>query len=509
MTTTNATVETVTNIQSVRGRIINLPPPTAPLDVAMCFARRECLTSNGLTLHYWRGGWWAWSGTHWAEIMPDVVEDRLYAFTAQAVYEKSGKKDPMPWSPNRRRIGDVVAALRGVVRLDDEINAPCWLDGPETAPLISCSNGLLDIGTRELRPHTPLYFNLHSVSFAYEPEARCPEFDRFVASLWDEDDETPRTLKQMLGYFVSGRTDMHCVFGLIGLRRAGKGTIARVATGLLGGNVAALTQADLGYTFGLEHVIGKPLAIISDARTSGKNTQTVVERLLSISGEDAVPVPRKNRPTWHGRLPTRIMILSNEMPYLGDASTAVAYRFVMLVFSRTFAGKEDRELEKKLDAELPGILNVALDGLDDLDRTGHFTQSKAAREMVEDIADLSSPVRVFMREECDLAPNFRVGKEKLYRRYRCWAERNGHSPLATAAFARALYAAGEGKVGKARGRTEAGREQSFTGLRLNADAYESTLARADSQSLKTLQGGRTTDHKQRIGQGSVASERKS
>lgn len=270
MATRNAAAQSDTEEPTVPGQIIILPPPTAPLDVAMCFARRECLTSNGLTLHYWRGGWWAWSGTHWAEIMPDVVEDRLYAFTAQAVYEKSGKKDPMPWSPNRRRIGDVVAALRGVVRLDDEINAPCWLDGPETAPLISCSNGLLDIGTRELRPHTPLYFNLHSVSFAYEPEARCPEFDRFVASLWDEDDETPRTLKQMLGYFVSGRTDMQCVFGLIGLRRAGKGTIAHVATGLLGGNVAALTQADLGYTFGLEHVIGKPLAIISDARTSGK-----------------------------------------------------------------------------------------------------------------------------------------------------------------------------------------------------------------------------------------------
>ena len=166
MTTATAPAEIGTNASAIPGQVIILPPPTAPLDVAKCFVVRECVAGDALTLHYWRGGWWSWHETHWTEVASDVVEDRLYAFAARAVYRKPGKKgETVPWLPIRRKIGDVVAALRGVVRLDDAMQAPSWLDGRETGPLVACSNGLLDIRTRELEPHTPLYFNMTSVPF--------------------------------------------------------------------------------------------------------------------------------------------------------------------------------------------------------------------------------------------------------------------------------------------------------------------------------------------------------
>ena len=52
----------------------------------------------------------------------------------------------------------------------------------------------------------------------------------------------------------------------------------------------------------------------------------VVERLLSISGEDTLTVDRKYREPWTGQLPTRIVILSNELPRLTDSSGALASR---------------------------------------------------------------------------------------------------------------------------------------------------------------------------------------
>ncbi len=47
-----------------------------------------------------------------------------------------------------------------------------------------------------------------------------------------------------------------------------------------------------------------------------------VERLLSISGEDTLPVNRKYRDHWTGKLPSRLHVISNELPRLGDASEA-------------------------------------------------------------------------------------------------------------------------------------------------------------------------------------------
>ena len=69
-----------------------------------------------------------------------------------------------------------------------------------------------------------------------------------------------------------------------------------------------------------------------------------VERLLSISGEDSITVDRKYRAPWTGRLPTRFLILTNELPRFADSSGALASRFVLLDphESRSTAGRTRR-----------------------------------------------------------------------------------------------------------------------------------------------------------------------
>lgn len=64
-----------------------------------------------------------------------------------------------------------------------------------------------------------------------------------------------------------------------------------ILTKLIGSsNVAGPTTGSLAGTFGLQPLIGKSLAIISDARFTGQDIGTVVERLLCISGEDTLGI---------------------------------------------------------------------------------------------------------------------------------------------------------------------------------------------------------------------------
>ena len=67
---------------------------------------------------------------------------------------------------------------------------------------------------------------------------------------------------------------------------------------------------------------------MSGARFTGENIGVGVERLLCISGEDTLTIDRKFRPSMTMRLPTRFMLLTNELPRMKEASSALAGRFV-------------------------------------------------------------------------------------------------------------------------------------------------------------------------------------
>jgi putative DNA primase/helicase len=258
-----------------------LPPPSEPMQVAREFVRQCCLYSgklDALTMRYWRGGWWAWRTSYWVEIEQRAVRSLLYCFTEHAVYS-TGDGAP-PWAPTRRKIGDLLEALGAIVILPDEFDQPCWIDGRTTGTIVAVANGLLDITSQHLHAHTPLYFNQTAVPFSYDPHASEPErWLEFLDQLWPLELPAIDVLGEWFGYVISGRLDLHKIFLMVGPTRGGKGVIARMLTALIGKqNVAGPTLNSLGGDFGLAPLIGKPLAIISDARFVGKNGNVVVER---------------------------------------------------------------------------------------------------------------------------------------------------------------------------------------------------------------------------------------
>jgi putative DNA primase/helicase len=223
----------------------------------------------------------------------------------------------------------------------------------------------------------------------------------------------------------------------------------------------------LGGEFGLAPLLGKPLAVISDARFVGKNASIVVERLLSISGEDTLTVNRKYRDQWTGKLPCRLHVISNELPKLGDASQAIIGRIVLLPLSRSWLGKEDHGLEAALQAELPGILNWALTGLQRLtvENGNRFTGLASADEAISAMRDLASPIAAFVREKCRLSPDQEIPVDDLYAAYKSWAEYNCQVKASKHVFGRDLRAAVP-SISKTRSREAGVRVPVYRGIAL-------------------------------------------
>ncbi|MFE7974757.1 phage/plasmid primase, P4 family [Streptomyces shenzhenensis] len=453
-----------------------LPAPSNPLAVARRLLPDWQTDDGHLMCRRWRGSWMRWNGTCWKEVDEAQMRAGMYTRLEHVTFSapgKDGQPEQRDWAPTKQKIGNLLDALGAITLLPTDTDAPTWIDADQAgeqdnSPIVACSNGLLRIRDRALLPHGPGFFNLVSVPFAYDPQATAPTWEWFLREIWPDDPDAIAALQEWFGYVLSGRTDQQKILLMVGPSRSGKGTIARVLKELVGKeNLAGPTLAGLGTNFGLSTLVGKPLAVISDARLSGNDNSQVVERLLTISGEDTIDIDRKYREVWTGKLPTRLMILSNELPHFGDSSGVIARRFILLNMTVSWLGKEDPTLFDKLRAEMPGIINWALDGLARLETKARITEPASSREAITTMQDTASPTSAFIRERCITGPTCSVPVDDLWMVWRDWAEDNGVKPGTKQIFGRNLLSVVP-QLNRTRPRDAYGRQvATYTGITLN------------------------------------------
>lgn len=413
-------------------------------------------TSNDEQLLYrHRGEFYCWQQNVYAEVTPDYLRADINLFLERAqklvkVKDEDGERTvKTAFQPKRAHVNEVYGAMESISYLGDPMQPPFWLDDavPDLLPIeiLSCENGLLHLPTRALLPHTPSFFTHNAIDYPFENEAADPgSWLTFLSQVWPNDQGAIDTLQELFGYCLVSDTSQQKAFMLIGPKRSGKGTIARILEATIGANnVVAPTLTGLSTNFGMAPLIGKRLAIISDARISGKvDTAVIAERILAVTGEDAITLDRKNRDAWTGKLDTKFLLISNELPRIADASGALSSRFIVLIMCESFYGREDRGLTNRLLRERPGILLWAIKGYERLCERGYFLQPASANDAVRDLEDLGSPISAFLRECCAIAPGRLILASDLYDAWTKWCGEQGRGIVTNAqTFGKDLRAA--------------------------------------------------------------------
>ena len=395
------------------------------------FIRKQLLGPGGhpLARHH-REELHLWNGTHFEPVPTRDFWRRILAWL-----DKNNEEA----TPKIAR--DVYECVASRLLVPAQAQPPVWLGERQNGPddpshWASMRNGILDItkamsGEADaLRAHTPLWFSPTVLPFDFDPSAKCPRWLGFLAQVFDEDGERINLLAEWFGYCLTSDTSLQKFMLMVGPRRAGKGTILRIMQKLMGeDNCTAPRLTTMAGTFGLWGLLGKTNAVCPDAHIGqGDASVAVLELLKSIVGEDALEIHRKCLSSVTARLRVRFTLAVNDLPQFGDSAGALSSRLLILLFRNSYAGSEDTKLESKLTAELPGIFNWAIGGLSRLRKNGRFTIPAASREVTDDFARLSSPIRAFIEDCCKAAPTAMVNTDDLWQAWTKWCRENGHVP---------------------------------------------------------------------------------
>jgi putative DNA primase/helicase len=458
----------------------------APMTHARQYLESLHSCEEGIKLVHYSEDWYVHRGTHYELVEEATIRASLYQFLDRC--QKADRRGNLiPFAPTPASVSAALDATKALTHLRNAPNTkpPIWLAGyengrPEAGKLISLENGLFHLEESVLLPHSLGFFTQNSLPFAYTPEAGCPVWENFLHQLWGDDQESIDCLQEMFGYILSGDTRQQKFFNLIGPRRSGKGTINKVLVALLGQhNTVAPELGELCDTFGLQPWLGKLLASFTDARAPERNRSSVVSQLLRIVGGDTITVNRKNRESWNGYLPTRIVIYSNEVLQLTENSNALTGRMIVLRMTQSFYGKEDTDLSTKLMKELSGIFNWAMVGdRRRIARGGHFLQPKSGVELLEVMEELSNPLKSFIEDVLVFDTAGEVDKDELFAVYKHWAHRKSIHPGTDLSFKKKFLAATqEYRIQSAQIRKNGERHNVYLGARLTdkAQQYVNTL----------------------------------
>lgn len=431
-------------------------------EVALDMAQRFLCDEEGcLTLVYYQDVPYGYNERTWGKLSDEdlltLVSSMLYQCRMR-VPSADGAPTVVSYPTSQAVVREVEYQLRRILSIPSPYAAPCRWEAipPEEVRTLGslgewhpvngagkmvCRGALVDMMTGEVWPNHDVFIP-NGPTWGYY--AKAPKPERWLAFLDSIklDTESIGLLQEWFGYVLSGDAWAHKGLIITGPPRAGKGIIGHVLSELVGQlMVASPALHSLGREFGLEQLLNKRLCLVSDARLSNRiDAAAVIESLLRIVAADSLSVARKFRDALNLVLGVRVMILSNEMPQLGDNSKAINERFLILELTETFLGREDTGLKEALMAELPGIALWAVEGYRRLRARGAFHESDKSKRARQDWFEENNPLAQFVDDCCEVKPGMRVEMAALYEAYKAWAEMRGMSPMADNALSRRLVA---------------------------------------------------------------------
>lgn len=440
-----------------------------PFNLARSFSDSEGRDDQGRpTLRLWQGEWYWYRDGHYVKHDEKSIRVDLTGFIKAYIdLNKCVDAKGKALRVTTALVSNTLQALAPIVAVPDTAEMPVWLGDDRERQLVAFRNRLLDLtdvgsGEFDVVESTPDWFSVNIFPYDFDPEASCPQWERFIREAMQDDAELIALLQEWFGYCLTPETKQHKFLVVEGEGANGKSVVLDVLTALLGEeNVSQVPLEMFGKRFQLTPTIGMLANICAEVG----DISTVAEGVLKqFTAGDRMYFDRKGIPGVMCYPTARLVLATNNRPRFRDRSEGIWRRMILVPFRYTVPlHRQDRDLTKKLRAELPGIFLWAVEGLKRLRTNGRFTEPVACRQVLDEYRLESNPARVFLGDHVAAAEAKSVLCKELYQRYSDWCKDNGFETLNSAQFGKEV-----GKqfpaVRRVRGTTKGERAWVYAGL---------------------------------------------
>lgn len=322
-------------------------------------------------------GWLTYNGKYWDLEGGQHLVERLVVETLKV-------RGHLAIEKGRDDLRKSTMCSRGnIVSIRDQLESHCIYavaDFDAYPDLLNCNNGIVNLQTGELMPHSPEYLFTYCVPVNYNPQADDNEWRAFLEQVVDGGDALDENFEQRkaemmlylqmaVGYSLTGRTSENCLFYLYGPTRSGKGTFVSTLMEVLGKPLSTGVEfssmiADRNGDTQNFDLAGLAPARFITAAESGKHSRLNSEKLKQLTGEDEVRCAFKRRDHFTYKPKCKIWLQSNFPINIDVHDDAVWGRVHVIQFPNSYLGKEDKLLKQSLQRPeaLEGVLAWAIQG---------------------------------------------------------------------------------------------------------------------------------------------------
>jgi putative DNA primase/helicase len=414
-----------------------------------------------------RKKWLTWDVNIW-KIDEGGVADRAAIITARATYlaaasiqNKTVRGELEKWaisSESKARRSAMLNTAMNLKPIETVID-----DYDRNQYLAAVKNGTLDLATGEFRESRREDYISMKFNVEYDLLATAPRWETFLKEIFAGDEELISWIQRAVGYSLTGDTSEQVMFMLYGGGANGKSVFLEIISYLIG-DYSANTP------FSTFEASKRNEASNDLAALKGKRLVTAIEtnedrrldeaRVKSVTGQDALTARFLFQEFFTYRPSFKIWMAVNHKPLVKGTDRGIWRRIRLVPFTQNFEGqKADRALTSKLKAELPGILNWALEGLRQWRQDG-LGNAKAVEGASKEYQKESDLVQQWLDECVTLDANEKTPCAHAYISFKEWAKNRGYPIFSSNSFARNM-------TEKGFERKSTGKQRLYVGLKLD------------------------------------------
>lgn len=297
--------------------------------------------------------------------------------------------------------------------------------------LLNVANGTVDLRSGDFREARQSDYITKMAPVVFDEAATAPRWGQFLLECmgkYDRPEEMVEYLRRLVGYCLTGDVSEHVLPFFCGDGQNGKSTLCKTLQVLLGDYAGASSSGFLmrqhfqSHPTELASLAGKRLVICQETDEDRRLDES---KLKQLTGGDTLKVRRMYEDEWDLEPTHKIILCGNHQPSARGMDGALWRRIKLIEFRVTFTEEQrDPNLKQKLAAELPGILQWAIQGCLEWRARG-LGEPEAVRAATRAYRDSMDVFREFVSDAFKQDPQAEVSAGDVAAAYRLWSRDRG------------------------------------------------------------------------------------